>query len=159
MFKSASAQLRCITHLDRNTNLKCKNISLAAIKKWHLTLLLGIRDGRKITHFPWYACTVTIQAFCSPRFFAYYTPSPGTAPQGPQEKHTGVAAGGNRHGASPAWPKGHACVTRRSREPGHRSAIPGAVSYQAGSDLCRTDRMTERTRAVEDVSVLESQKG
>lgn len=40
-----------------------------------------------------------------------------------------------------------------------QSAIPGAVSYQAGSDLRRTDRMTERTRAVEDVSVLESQKG
>lgn len=130
MFKSISAWLRCITHLDRNTKLKCKNISLAAVKKWHLTLLLGIGTGRKITNFPWFAYTVTIQAFCSPLFFSFYTPSPGTTPkdvlrsQGPEEKLTGMAAGGNRHGASPAWPRGQACVTRRSREPGHRSGIP-----------------------------------
>lgn len=80
MFKSVSAWLRCITHLDRNTKLKCKNISLAAIKQWQLTLLLGTRTGRKITYFPWYAYTVTIQAFCSPMSFPFIPPSPWKYP-------------------------------------------------------------------------------
>lgn len=70
MFKSASAWLRCITHLDRNTNLKCKNISLAA-KKEEMAPFTASRHKR------W---TVTIQAFCSPRFFSFYTPSPWHCP-------------------------------------------------------------------------------
>lgn len=44
-----------ITHLNRITNIKCKNIALAAIKKWHLTLRLGMKPVRKVTDFPWHA--------------------------------------------------------------------------------------------------------
>lgn len=106
-FKSVSAQLRCITYLDRNTKLKCKNISLAAIKKWHLTLLLGIRTGGKITNFPWYASTGTIQAFCSPRFFPFMPPAPSTIPQGSPEvlRILGSIGKAHRHGSwrEQAW--------------------------------------------------------
>lgn len=46
-FKSALELLNCITHLNSLTNRNWKYISIAVIKKRHLTLLLDIKSSRK----------------------------------------------------------------------------------------------------------------